>query len=135
MVTREDLLEYVRKEHERRGNNPDDKPIFSLFLFEHPDKERIYDMKDGSKKPSGFPDTGGTYEPGFYYNLDHAIEAMNENACDIRETCYNAGFILCRFAGMYECCGSYARMYFVWDDEKKGFFQQEEPDIFKHIAY
>ena len=131
MTTKEQLLEYVEKTREQRGNNPDDKPIFSLYLFEKPNAELI--SKNG--KPTGFPDTGDAYEPGFYYNLDWAIEAMNENTCDIRETCYNAGFILCRFQGMYDCVGTYGRMYFVWNNEKKGFFQQEEPKIFAHSAY
>ncbi len=134
MITKEDILKYVKEEQEYRGNDPSDKPIFALYLFEKPNEEKIYE-KNGERKPSGFPDTGDAYEPGFYYDLDLAIEAMNRNVCDIRETCYNAGFILCRFQGMYSCCPKYARMYFVWDDEKDGFFQQEEPPIFAHIAY
>lgn len=135
MITREDLLKYVCDEQKRRGNSSGDKPIFSLFLFEYPDKELVYNMKDGSKKKSGLPETGDTYEPGFYYSLDEAILVMNINACDIRETCYNAGFILCRFPGVHYTCKSDSRMYFVWNDEKEGFFQQEEPAIFAHTAF
>ena len=134
MVTKDDLLEYVLYTKDHRGNIQNDNPIFSLFLFTKPNSERIYNI-NGVEKPSGFPDTGSSYEPGFYYDLDAAIEAMNENAGDIRETCYNAGFILCRFQGLYDGCGTWARMYFVWDEEKQGFFQQEEPKIFQHIAY
>ena len=52
---------------------------------------------------------------------------------DIQETCYHAGFILCRFPGLYQAALS--RMYFLWNEEKKGFFEAEEPEIFKHVAY
>ena len=77
---------------------------------------------------------GVTDEPGFFYDLDWAIEAMNQNACDMEESCFNAGFILCRFSGMYPICLADARMYFVWDKEREGFFQQEEPEIFSHLV-
>ena len=131
MTTKKDILAYVKDEQERLGNPPNYQPIYMLYLFEKANEELV--SKEG--KPLGWPNTGSAYEAGFYYNLDWAIEAMNENACDIRETCYNAGFILCHFPGLYNCASTYARMYFVWDEEKKGFFQQEEPKIFAHIAY
>lgn len=86
-------------------------------------------------KPSGFPDTGCFDRMEFYYNLNTAICALNKNWSDIQETCYHASFILCLFPGMYECVTTDARMYFIWDSEKEGFFQHEEPEIFKHIAY
>ena len=131
MTTKEDLLAYVKNKMKLHDNNPEAKPIFALYLFENPDKELV--SKDG--KHLGWPDTGNSYEPGFYHNLDWAIEAMNQNAGDIRETCYDAGFILCRFPGLYDGVTTNARMYFVWNNEKQGFFQQEEPAIFEHIAY
>lgn len=134
MTTKEELLQYVRSEKERRGNRPGDDPIYRLFLFEKPDSELIYHIGE-KDRPSGFPDTGSSSEPGFYYDLDHAIEAMNENACDIRETCYKAGFILCQFQGLYNPCCTEQRMYFLWDDTKQGYYQTEEPAIFAHIAY
>lgn len=134
MVTKEDILDYVAFQKEARGNIKGDDPIYSIYLITNPDKERIFE-REGKGIASGLPDVGDTSEPGFYHDLDHAISAMNENACDIREYCYNAGFILCRFAGMYDCVNRDARMYFVWDDEKKGFFQKEEPQIFAHVAF
>lgn len=131
MTTKEDLLAYVKNEMELRNNNPEAKPIFVLCLFENADKELV--SKYGNNL--GWPDRGRSFEPGFYYSLDWAIEAMNQDAGDIRETCYNAGFILCRFPGLYNSATTNARMYFVWDNEKQGFFQQEEPAIFAYIAY
>lgn len=128
MTTKKDIYDHITwfKNHYKCNENP----IFEIVLFEKPNSEMFYD-----DKPSGFPDTGCFDRMGFYYNLNTAIRALNENWCDIQETCYHAGFILCLFPGMYECATTNARMYFIWDNEKKGFFQQEEPEIFKHIAY
>ncbi len=134
MTSKKDILDYVAFRKEARGNIEGDEPIYCIYLITNPDEERIYE-KEGERIRSGFPDTGPTDEPGYYHDLDSAIKAMNENACDIREYCYNAGFILCRFAGMYDCVCRDARMYFLWDDEKEGFFQAEEPQIFAHVAF
>jgi len=131
----QEILDYVKwyqeKYKDENGNAPN--PIFEIMLFEYPNKEMIYHKPEGDV-PSGWPDTGCIDHIGFYYELDTAIQAMNENWCDIQETCYYAGFILCRFPGLYSYAGI-SRMYFLWDKEKEGFFEAEEPVIFKHIAY
>lgn len=129
MTTKEDLLELVDKESSIFYGGA--KPIYSIMLFEYPEREYVFP----SGVNSGFPDLGANNEFGFYYSLSEAIDAMNKNSADIRETIYNAGFILCRFPGLYNSAGTNVRMYFVWDDDKKGFYQQEEPEIFKHIGY
>ena len=132
MVTREDLLKFAawKKEYYKYYKDP----IYRLLLFENPDKELIYHTPDGNK-PSGFPDLGASNDFGFFYNLDDAIETMHDNVTDLRETVYNAGFILCHFEGISECATDKERMYFVWDKEKEGFYEADEPEIFRHIAY
>lgn len=130
----QEVLNYVKwyqeKYKDKYGNIPN--PIFEIMLFEYPNKEMTYPTSNGNVR-SGWPDTGCVANMGFYYELDTAIQAMNENWCDIQETCYYAGFILCRFPGLYYAATS--RMYFLWDEEKKGFFEAEEPKIFAHVAY
>lgn len=130
MTTVEDVKKYV--ENAMRDSDPDYKPIYALMLFEHPDKEFVYKE---TGKHSGFPDLGCSFEAGFYYDLDDAVSAMHENVCDIRETVYSAGFVLVRFPGVYHPSGSYGRIYFVWDENRKGFYEAEEPEIFSHVAY
>ena len=105
-------------------------PIYEILVFDNPNKELV--SRDG--KNMGCPDMGDTFTVGFYYDVESAIQALNENRCDLRETCYNAAFILCRFPGLYNVATSSERMYFVWDEERQGFFQTEEPKIFKHTA-
>ena len=130
----QEMLDYVKWYQEKYKDKNDNvlNPIFEIMVFEYPDKEMTYPTTNGNVR-SGWPDTGCIDHVGFYYELDTAIQAMNENWCDIRETCYHAGFILCRFPGLYQAALS--RMYFLWDEEKKGFFEAEEPEIFKHVAY
>ena len=135
MTSIQDIKDHIKYHQERytpEGEEPL-KPIFEIALFEHPDKEMIY-HKNGQDIPSGFPDAPMD-TMGFYYELETAIQAMNENWCDIQETVFHAGFIFCKFPGLYQCATQNARMYFLWDEEKKGFFQAEEPEIFHHIAY
>ena len=132
----QEMLDYVKWYQEqykdKNGNTP--IPIFEVIVFEHSNKEMIYHKSEGDVK-SGFPDTGSFENMGFYYELNTAIKAMNENWCDIQETVFHAGFVFCRFPGLYNSVTENARIYFLWDEEKKGFFEAEEPEIFKHIAY
>ena len=106
------------------------KPIYEILVFEHPDKEDIY--TNGTH--TGLPDMGAQSNVGFYYDLQDALDVVYENLCDIRETVYDAAFIICRFPGLYNCVGSDGRLYFVWDDAKGGYRLTEEPEIFRHIA-
>jgi len=123
---------YQNKYTQKDGTKP--VPIFEIVVFENPDKELIYHKPEGDTY-SGFPDTGGENYMGFYYDLDTAIKAMNENWADIQECCFRAGFVLCHFPGLYQSAGKEQRIYFLWDEEKKGFFEAEEPNIFRHVAY
>ena len=130
----QEMLDYVKWYQEKHKDKNDNvpNPIFEIMLFEYPNKEMIY-HKPEADVPSGWPDTGCVDHMGFYYELDTVIQAMNENWCDIQETYYYAGFVLCRFPGLYQAVLS--RMYFLWNEENKGFFEAEEPEIFKHVAY
>lgn len=132
----QEILNYVKWYQEKYQDKENKilKPIFEIMLFEKPNSEKIYHKSFGDVK-SGFPDEGCQATMGFYYELDTTIQAMNENWGDIQETCYYAGFILCRFPGVYNSVGREGRIYFLWDDERQGFFEAEEPEIFKHIAY
>ena len=130
----QEMLDYVKlyQENHKDKDGKAPNPIFEITLFEYPDKEMIY-HKPKSDVHSGWPDTGCVGCMGFYYELDTAIQAMNENWCDIQETCYYAGFIVCRFPGLYYAGTS--RMYFLWDNEKEGFFEAKEPEIFKYVTF
>ena len=128
----QEILDYIKWYQKEYPDKEDNKPapIFEIMLFEYPNKEMIY-----GDIPSGWPDTGSRAHMGFYYELDTAIRAMNENWCDIHEGIYYAGFVLCQFPGLYNVVSTEQRIYFIWDKEKEGFFEAEEPEIFGHVSY
>ena len=128
MTTQEQMAANAEFEKQRSNGQ---HPIYEIVLIEHANKELVY----AKGKRSGFPDTGAVSNVGFYYDLDTAVSSVKENCCDMREQVYDAAFILCRFPGLYETVSSNQRMYFVWNEETKGYVQEEEPKIFSHIAY
>lgn len=105
-------------------------PIYSIQLTV---EIRPYITPDG--KAMDWPDSGLNYM-GFYYTLDEAIDAMNNNELDIAECCFNYGYITVGFPGVYnDSSGWYNRMFFKWDEDRKGFFEcGNEPEIMKHIS-
>lgn len=64
---------------------------------------------------------------GFYYDKQDAIDAMHENRADIREYAYDDGYVLIRYPGLYNPVLKEDKIYFVWDAEREGFFEAEEP--------
>lgn len=128
MTSKDDIMATVQTlPNQTKGLS---KPIFEIMVFEHANKEDIYP----SGKHSGLPDMGATDTPGFYHDIDHAYDAIVNNMCDIRETVYDAAFLLCRFPGLYQHAGKGLRMYFVYNKETGQYEQKEEPEIFAHIA-
>lgn len=107
-----------------------DFPIYVIYMMEKINEE----MKSVTGKPIGWPDMGCTEIAGFYYNEEDAILTLNKNCGDVQEHCYKAAFILQWQPGLYPTAAKEQRKYFVWNEEKQGFFQQEEPEIFKHCS-
>ncbi len=107
------------------------QPIYSIMLMEKSGAETI---KYDSGKDSGMPDTGTTDYPGFYYSLEDALHAMHENICDIRECVYDYGYVLRHLPGMYgNLAGSSDRIYFKWDEARKGYYEADEPELMKML--
>lgn len=112
---------------EARDGQP---PIYEIYLLDNAAKEYI--IPHG--KPTGWPDTSGE-SVGFYYELESAVDALHENRLDMRDGgVFNAAFILCKFPGLYNSAGDDMRLYFLWDEAKDGFWEAEEPEIFKHVG-
>ena len=130
MASKIEILDYI--DNYKKAYEVSDDPIFEIYLIQNPDKE----MRNSNGSMSGFPDNGDSYFAGFYYDMDDAILALTENWEDINEFgLYKAGFILCKFPGLYNEAGCCARMFFIWDNEIRGYVECEEPIIHSHIAY
>ena len=107
------------------------QPIYRIMMMSKSGADPIV-YETG--KNSGFPDTGYKVEMGFYYDKDLAIEAMHRNGCDIRECCYNYGYVIMQLPGLYQSAGSDERQYFKWDEDRQGFFEAEEPELMRFMA-
>jgi len=121
MVTSADMLAYVNEKMSERSAGKYDMPIYQIILYEH------CVNADNTCNFWGY-DYGWYDSPGYFHDLSDAISAMNNNLGDIHESMFNAGYIICRFQGLYCLCAPEARMYFEWDEERQGFFQKEEPE-------
>lgn len=130
MTGKERIAQFVGVYQEIYGKEVN--PIYEITLLEHPCKEWVFE-KDGRSISSRLPEISDN-RMGFYYELDTAIRAMNENWADIQEFCFHAGFILCHFPGLYNETGPQGRIYFLWDEDRKGFFEAEEPELYKNVA-
>lgn len=119
---RKRLEAYVAEESQRLNTFP----IYEIVLFTRPGTE--YDKL-------GWPDTGISDHPGFYYELDTTIRALNENWGGMDERCFSAGLILPKFPGTYSLCHASERMYFLWDEKRGGFFEAEEPAALEHSLF
>lgn len=101
------------------------RPIYRILLF----------SKIPTLNSNMFPDWGTMDDVGFYYELETAIQAMHENWCDLREFVFDAGLIVKHLPGLYESAATENRIYFEWDEDRKGFFEKEEPECLEHYSF
>ena len=125
MTTEKDIRKYV----EDRRKDTDFLPIYEIWMIDDPEKPFAYENGTISED---IPGSDVEYF-GYYYELETASVALHENWTDLRETIYEAAFVICRFPGLTE--PGIARIFFLWDEESQGFFEAEEPDLFKCVCY
>ncbi len=131
MTTRENLLKLA--EECQKSNPKSPKPEFVVYALEYPDSTATYYIP-WLRRTVTFPSPGVVEDESFYGlngDLDEAIKFMNENQCDLHEGCFFAAFILLKFPGIYPFNTPETRMFFRWNEEKQGFFQEEEPEAFR----
>ena len=131
MTTRENLLKLAK---EWQKFNPESKmPEFIIYTFECPDSKVSYYVPWLGYTMT-FPSPGIVEDASFYGlngDLDQAIQFLNENKAAVQDGCYFAAFIVMRVPGIYPFNTPETRMFFRWDEEKQGFFQEEEPEVFR----
>lgn len=118
-----DLTNYERKHNL--------KPIYCIVMMEKSGADPIKYMNDENV---GLPDIGKKAEMGFFYDKDLAFEAMHTNSFNIHERLYNYGYVIMQFPGLYQGPRSGERQYFKWDENSRGFFEDEERDLIRIIS-
>ena len=133
MTTREQLLTYV--EEWKKANPKSEDPIFLIYALDNPDGHVTYQVP-WLGYPVTFPSPGTVEDESFYeifHDLDKAIEFLNQNQMAVQDGCFFGAFILLKIPGIPPFNTTDTRMFFRWDEDKDGFFQQEEPKIFKNL--
>lgn len=81
---------------------------------------------------TGSPHLGFQRTWGYYSEYKTAARALNENWTDMREGVYDYALIENIEEGLSPC--SLERQWFKWDDERKGYFEIEEPKCVKYFV-
>lgn len=83
--------------------------------------------------PLGWPEFGAERTWGFYSDRETAVQALHENWTDMWEYLYGYAVIEQYSEGisLYEF-GS--RQWFKFDEERKGYFEIEEPECVKILC-
>ena len=87
------------------------------------------------KDERGWLNLGATRTFGYEETLEDADYVLNNNVCDLYEYLYIYAIVEKLGRGPHPDCEE--RYFYKWDDEKKGFFRAEEPEIlsnFRNIA-
>lgn len=104
--------------------------IYCIYLMKDPYAE----LMSYRGEPLGLP--GGHLEfIGYFETYKEARLAMHERLSEEHyQEDKNGGFIAIRGAGLNDCCISGRRQFFLWDPDKEGFYEAEEPEIWRHAA-
>lgn len=100
-------------------------PIYDIVMIQHIDKVAI----GSNGKELDSPDYGTIESLGFYYEYETAVRALHENWADINEAgLFSGAWIEMKFPGLYPYLGKEYRQFFIWDEERGGYFEAEEPE-------
>ena len=130
MTKREDLLKFA--EEWKKSNPKSQKLQYIIYTLEDPFGRAVYYVPRLGKTIT-FPSPGIVEEASFYgmhEDLDQAIKFLNENQAAVQDGCFFGAFILLKIRGIAPFNTPETRMFFLWDEEKQGFFQEEEPEAF-----
>lgn len=84
-------------------------------------------------KDTKMPYFGDSRIVGYFTNEEYAISAVEANAADIQEHCYNYAFIEKVEEGLYSPATPSERKVYVWSNDL-GFIQIEDYKCMKHFC-
>ena len=97
----------------------DNQPIYEIHMYEKP---WVLDEK-------GFFDYGITEIVGFYYEKEIAIQAVEENWCDIQDQYAKAAMIKEVVPGLYPIIPRSKCWYYIWNSNKEKFEPAKIPEV------
>ena len=114
-----DIIHNVR--YMDSASNENGQIIYTITMLEKVENDK-----------NGWPSFGSTDVVGYYTDLDVAIEAVTNNACDINETVYDYAVIEKVSEGLYN--PSVTSYWFKYNREKDSYEPIDEPNEVKHIC-
>ena len=133
MTSKETLLFYA--EEWMKYNPKSKKPEYLIYTVVHPYRKGEFYVPWLGRMVV-FTEPGVVEDASFYgvhRDLDKAVSFLNENRMAVQDGCFFGAFILLRFPDIPPFNTVDTRMFFCWDEEKRGFFQEEEPDFFRDV--
>ena len=101
----------------------DDKVLWFITVFEKSEQDDL-----------GWPHMGASRCWGFYENKSDALLALYENRTDLWEGCYHYAVLEAYHPGISGYAFEYGRQFFQYDKEHNGYFEIDEPAVFKHTC-
>lgn len=102
------------------------------------DKNVIYTITVTEKldidATTGFPDFGSSSVPGWYAKKEDAVTAVENNACDINETCYDYAIIEEIKEGLYGMPLTNHRWFYRFNHNNGKYEPIHEPECLKHFC-
>ena len=111
------------------------KPIYWIYTVDYPDRKAEFYVP-WLGRTVAFPASGVIESASFYTihrELDKAVRFLNTNDMAVQDGCFSGAFILLGFPEIPPFNTTETRMFFRWDEERRGFFHDEEPEVFRGI--
>lgn len=95
--------------------------MFFITCFRDIGLDEFERLEIGASRTFGFTDT---FEKAEHY--------LNNNTCDMYERFYRYAFVEEMYPAIHPVVEN--RWFYVWNNERNGFFRQEEPEVFRHYC-
>lgn len=98
----------------------DRQPIYEIHVYEYP----------WTKTKQGFYEHGIDECVGYYYEEQAAIDAVENNWCDIQDHYARAAMIVRKEPGLYPLIPNCDCQYYLWNKEQEKFERAQFPAQF-----
>lgn len=97
----------------------EEQPIYAIYVM-----SRAWELDE-----CNFPNCGSRECVGYYYEKETAIQAVEENWCDIQDCYAHAAEIWKVRPGLYQYPNKEDKLYYIWNTEKRCFEGAEFPEL------
>ena len=96
-----------------------EKPIYEIYVY----------SQEWTVDDAGFFEYGSSERVGFYYEKETAIQAVEENWCDLQDHYAHAAMIKEVVPGLYPCITPSKCQYYIWNSQREKFEKAKVPEV------